>query len=163
MCYLVTCAIWLYSTSIPLLPSLPVPSRITPSTQYQHSMFQAVVLKVGGSSDKEEGEKERTQGGGTGADWVGNSTVSTTSDVRQEAFVRDRRRHAASPPLLTCDGVCLAEVGPEGSPTYVPQVIVGTFCRDALVTGPGSAGFWVWGRFSFYFRCSCYWMMPPGK
>eukprot|EP00904_Undaria_pinnatifida_P011058 jgi/Undpi1/7082/HiC_scaffold_22.g09556.m1 len=91
---------------------------------------QAVVLRVGGSSDKEDAEerkKERTQGGGDG-----NPTVSKTFDTRAEAFGRDKCRGAASPSLLTCDGVCLAEVGPEGSPTYIPQAKPNDLLRFTL-------------------------------
>ncbi|CAM9613617.1 unnamed protein product [Ectocarpus sp. 6 AP-2014] len=97
---------------------------------------QAVVLKVVGdrSSAESEEERELSRGGETDAGSADHSnnprTVSLLDGPHKGAFAAtgtggDQRDGggggAAKYPLMTADGVCVGEVGPEGSPTYVPQ------------------------------------------
>lgn len=63
-----------------------------------------MVLKIAGPSD---GEKELLH----------NLGDDGACSVEHAAF------SAVSSPLLTSDGVCLGQLGGEGTPTHVPQVI----------------------------------------
>ncbi|CAM9508003.1 unnamed protein product, partial [Ectocarpus sp. 4 AP-2014] len=110
---------------------------------------QAVVLKVGDRSSAEsEEERELSRGGETDAGSADHSnnnprTASLLDGPHKGAFAAastggDQRDGgsgvggAAKYPLVTADGVCVGEVGLEGSPTYVPQAKANDLLRFKL-------------------------------
>ncbi|CAM9803891.1 unnamed protein product, partial [Ectocarpus sp. 8 AP-2014] len=109
---------------------------------------QAVVLKVGDRSSAESEERELSRGGETDAGSADHSninprTVSLLDGPHKGAFAAagtggDQRDGGggggctAKYPLITADGVCVGEVGAEGSPTYVPQAKANDLLRFKL-------------------------------
>lgn len=74
-------------------------------------------------------EGEHSQGGETiigsteHSDGLGAAgTVSSFDDGNAAVITGGAHESIADYPLLTCDGVCVGLVGPEGSATYVVQV-----------------------------------------
>lgn len=101
------------------------PSSLQSGRSSRINGVQAVVLKVGERSV----EGEHSQGGETSigsaehSDGLGAAgTVSSFGGGNAAVIIGGARESVADYPLLTCDGVCVGLVGPEGSATYVVQV-----------------------------------------
>lgn len=82
------------------------------------------MLKVGdsGADDGGGSSKGGDNDAAGSAQHHSNSTVSDGGGQKRAFAAASRHGDAANHPLFTADGVCVGEVGREGSGTHIPQV-----------------------------------------